>query len=92
MEREIEESICSIQAQLFAQNVMLRALVHTHPDPVELLAAWRAALTEAVTTNPAAPAHVRNSEYLADLVQTHTEDWTAELVELAVPAPGSLPA
>ena len=91
MERDIEESICSIQAQLFAQNVVLRALVRTHPDPVGLLAAWRTALTEAVTTNPAIPAHARHSEYLSDHVRTHTEDWTAELVELAVPAPGSLP-
>lgn len=92
MQRDTEESICSIQAQVYAQHVVLRALVRTHPDPVALLAAWREALTEAAGTHPAVPAHARDSDYLADQVRVYTEDWTAEMVELAVPAPGSLPA
>uniref|UniRef100_UPI00359461CF hypothetical protein n=1 Tax=Blastomonas sp. TaxID=1909299 RepID=UPI00359461CF len=61
-------------------------------DPVELLAAWRAALIEAATTNSALPAQDRHSDYLADQIRTCSEAWTAELVELAVPAPGVLPA
>lgn len=92
MQRDTEESICSIQAQLYAQNAALRALARSHPDPVDLLAAWREALTEAAGTNPAVPAHARHSDYLSDQVRVYTEDWTAELVELAIPAPGSLPA
>ncbi len=92
MDRETEESLCDIQAQLYAQHIALRALARSHPDPVELLAAWRAALIEAATVDPAAPAHARNSDYLADQIRAYCEGWTAELVDLAVPAPGSLPA
>lgn len=91
MDREIEESICCIQAQLYAQHVALRALARTHPDPPELLAEWRSALSEAVSSNPVMPADARNSDYLADQVLAYSEEWTAELVELAVPAPGALP-
>ena len=92
MDRETEESICALQAQLHTQQIALRALARTHADPVELLAAWRTALIEAATTNPALPAQDRNSDYLAERIRTCSEEWTAELVELAVPAPGSLPA
>lgn len=91
MDRETEEALCCMQAQLHAQRIALRALVRTHPDPVGLLGAWREALTEAATQDPALPAHTRNSDYLADQVRGFAEDWTAELVELAVPAPGALP-
>ena len=92
MERDAEESICALQAQLYTQHVALRALARTHGDPVELLTAWRAALSEAATTNSALPAQERHSDYLADQIRTYSEAWTAELVELAVPAPGVLPA
>ena len=91
MDRETEEALCNLQAQLYAQRIALRSLARTHPDPVGLLAAWREALSEAASRSPALPAHTRNSEYLADQVRVFAEDWTAELVELAVPAPGALP-
>ena len=91
MDRETEESICALQAQLYTQQIALRALARTHDNPVELLAAWRAALIEAATTNLALLAQDRNSDYLADQIRACSEEWTAELVELAVPAPGSLP-
>ncbi len=92
MDREAEEYLCALQAQVYTQQIALRAMARAHGDPVELLAAWRAALTEAATTNPALPAHQRNSEYLTEQIRACSEDWTAELVELAVPAPGVLPA
>lgn len=92
MDRETEEALCGIQAQLYAQHIALRALARTHPDPVGLLAEWREALAEAATTSPVAPAHIRDSEYLADQMRVFAEDWTAELVTLAIPAPGVLPA
>ena len=91
MDRETEEALCDIQGQLYAQRIALRALARTHPDPAGLLAAWREALIEAATSSPVAPAHVRSSAYLADQLRVFAEDWTAELVELAVPAPGALP-
>lgn len=85
MDRQTEEVLCGIQAQLYAQRIALRALARTHPDPVTLLATWREALIEASTCSPVAPAPARSSEYLADQVRAFAEDWTAELVELAVP-------
>lgn len=91
MDRKIEESICCMQAQLYAQHVVLRALARTHPDPPELLASWRSALSEAVSSNPVNPAHGRNSEFLADKVRSYSEEWTAELVEQAIPSPNALP-
>ncbi len=91
MDRETEEALCGIQAQLYAQRIALRALARTHPNPAALLTAWREALTEAATCSPVAPAHSRDSAYLAEQVRVFAEDWTAELVELAVPAPGVLP-
>ena len=91
MDRETEETLCDVQAQLYAQGIVLRALARTHPDPAGLLAAWREALIVAAKSSPVAPAPARNSDYLAERVRAFAEDWTAELVELAVPAPGVLP-
>ena len=91
MDRETEEALCGIQAQVSAQRIALRALVRTHPDPAGLLAAWREAMTEAATCSPVVPAHTRDSDYLAEQVRAVAEDWTAELVELAVATPGALP-
>jgi hypothetical protein len=84
MDRTTEEAICSLQAQLHVQRLALRALASTHPHPDRLLAAWREALAD--TASGPVAAHARHSEYLADQCQVHAEDWTAELVELTVPA------
>ena len=86
MDRETEVALCDLQAQVYVLRLALRALVRTHPDPNAPLAAWRAALHEVATTSPVAPSYVRGSEYLAERCQAFAEDWTAELVELAVPA------
>lgn len=91
MDRETEETLCALQAQVYAQGVALRALARTQPDPAALLAAWREALVDAATCAPPVPAHARNSDYFAERVRAFTEDWTAELVELAVAVPGTLP-
>lgn len=90
MDRETEEALCALQAQLYAQRIALRALARTHPDPTALLAAWREALVDASTCSPVIPAHTRNSEYLVEQLRTFAEDWTAELVELAVPMSGTI--
>lgn len=87
MDRMTEEALCDVQAQVYALRVAVRAIARTHPDPVALMAAWREALTEAATSNPVAPAGWRSSDDLAERMNACAEDWTAELVELAVPAP-----
>lgn len=86
MDRETEVALCDLQAQVYVLRLALRALIRTHPDPSASLATWRAALAEVATTSPAVPSYARGSEYLAERCQAFAEDWTAELVEHAVPA------
>lgn len=86
MDQTTEEIICDLQAQVYVLRVGLRALAHTQPDGNELLRAWREALENA-TAGPVVPAYARHSEYIAERCQAFVEDWTAELVELAVPGP-----
>ena len=86
-----EEALCEVQAQLYALRIVVRAIVRTHPDPAVLLSAWRDAVAEAATSNPVAPAGWRSSDHLAERMGAITEDWTAELIELAVPLPGDPP-
>ncbi|BDU16520.1 hypothetical protein [Lysobacter auxotrophicus] len=83
MDRNTEEAMCSLQALVHVQGLALRALAATHPDASALLAAWRSVLADAET----GPVSVRerNSAYLAELCRIHAEDWTAELVDLALP-------
>lgn len=85
MDRETEEALCDLQAQVYVLRLALRALARTNPDPNAALASWRAALTEAATSNPVVPSYARSSAYIADRCQAFAEDWTAQLVEYAVP-------
>lgn len=85
MDRITEEALCDVQAQLYALRVAARAIARTHPDPGALLAAWHEALADAATCRPVAPTGWRGSDYLAERICAIAEDWTAELVELAVP-------
>lgn len=84
MDRLTEEALCALQAQAHVHEMVLRALVASHPDPTRLLAAWR----EGLTRGGAGPVarHPRESEYLAEHYRVREEDWTAELVELTLPA------
>ena len=83
MDRITEEAMCSLQAQVHVQGLVLRALAATHPDPAALLAAWRQNLADA-GSGPVA-VHERDSAYLAEHCRVRAEDWTAELVELTLP-------
>jgi hypothetical protein len=85
MDRENEEVICDLQAQVYVLRVALQALANAHGDSHALLASWREALKVA-SLGPVVPAYARRSEYLAERCQAFAEDWTAELAELAVPA------
>lgn len=85
MDRDTEEALCDLQAQVNVLRLALRALLRTHPDPNASLAAWREELVEAATTSPVAPSYARSSECLADRCRAFAEDWTAELVDRAVP-------
>ncbi|WP_139227368.1 MULTISPECIES: hypothetical protein [unclassified Pseudoxanthomonas] len=88
MDRENEEVICDLQAQVYVLRVALQALARAHGDSKTLLASWRDAL-EIASLGPVVPAYARRSEYLAERCQAFAEDWTAELADLAVPRQGT---
>lgn len=85
MERATEDMLCDVQAQLYSMRVALRAMARTHPDPAALLDAWRGAMSEAAR-NPETPWDCRRSDHLTERMRACAEDWTAEFVELAIPA------
>jgi len=87
MDRNTEEAMCSLQAQVHVQGLALRALAATHPDPSALLAAWRNVLADA-ESGPIAVCE-RDSAYLGELCRVRAEDWTAELIELTLPKLGA---
>jgi hypothetical protein len=88
MDRDVEAQLCALQAQLTVQRIALRALARSHPAPDLLLQHWRAALTDATHDDPVTPASARGSDSLAELTRAFSEHWTAELVDLVVPAVG----
>lgn len=83
MDRENEEVICDLQAQVYVLRVALQALARAHGNPEALLANWHAAMEDA-SLGPVVPAYARRSEYLAERCLAFAEDWTAELVDLTV--------
>lgn len=91
MDRETEEALCDLQAQVTVLRLALRAFLRTHPNPGVALIAWRTALAETAKSSPVLPEYARNSEYLAERCQAFAEDWTAELVERTVPSPSDVP-
>jgi hypothetical protein len=66
-------------------HAVLRTLARTHPDPARLLATWREALAETMASGPPGSTEARDSASVAERYRSLAEDWTAELVELAVP-------
>jgi hypothetical protein len=76
------EELAIVQAQLAVQHMMLRALVHGHPEPAALLHQWRKLRADRVAAAYALPADARSSEWLSQHVQAFAEDWTAELVDV----------
>jgi hypothetical protein len=84
VERDMDnwrEEAAILQAQLAVQQMALKAVVHTHPHPAELLHQWRRLRADRVAAAYALPVGVRTSEWLSQQVQAFAEDWTAELVD-----------
>ena len=79
---KLREELAILQAQLAVQHMLLRALMHSHPKPGELLHQWRRLRADRVAAAYALPASVRTNEWLSQHVQTFAEDWTAELVDV----------
>ena len=85
MDAKAEETLCDLQAQVSVLRVAMRALARSHPAPEASLESWKQALAELGAAPPPIPSYARRSESLAERCQAYAEDWTAELVELAVP-------
>jgi hypothetical protein len=79
---DTREEIAILQAQLAVQHMALRALVHSHPHPAELLQNWRRLRADTVAAAYTLPVDVRTSDWLSQHVQAFAEDWTAELVDV----------
>ena len=75
------ENLAILQAQVAVQNLMLQALMHSHPEPETVLQHWRRLRADRVAAAYTLPADVRNSDWLSEHIQTFADDWTAELVE-----------
>jgi hypothetical protein len=83
------EELAILQAQVVVQQMALRALVQTHPNPAELLHQWRKLRADRIAAAYALPADIRTSEWLSQHVQAFAEDWTAELVDAVTRHAGS---
>jgi hypothetical protein len=75
------DEVALLQAQLAVQQMALKAVIHAHPHPAELLHQWRRLHADRVAAAYTLPASIRGSEWLSQHVQAFAEDWTAELVD-----------
>lgn len=84
MDRNTEEAISSLQAQIAIQHLMLLSLVKTHPYPNQLLETWRSVLADCVECKSALPSTSRESDLVRERCEHFAEEWTAQLVDVAV--------
>lgn len=77
------ETLALLRAQAVVQHMALRALLHSHPDPGAVLAAWLRIRADAVNAAYLLPSDERTSAWLSEQVHAFAEDWTAELVDAA---------
>jgi hypothetical protein len=82
MEQDMDnwrEELVAIKARLAVQQLALRALVHSHPDPAAVLAEWRELMADSITAAYAPAADASSCEWLTLQVQALAEEWTTEL-------------
>jgi hypothetical protein len=80
MDEPWREELDVLKARLAVQHLVLRALVHSHPDAPAVLDAWRKLRADTVAAAYSLPADMRVSEWLSEQVQAFAADWLAELV------------
>ena len=68
-----------LKAMLAVQDMALRALVHSHPDPASVLDAWRRLRADTVASAYAAPNAGPNDAWLTDPVHGLAIEWLTEL-------------
>jgi hypothetical protein len=73
------EELAILSARLAVQQMAMRALVHSHPNPSAVLEEWQKLRADTVAAAYALPSDLRTSEWLTDHVQSLAADWMAEL-------------
>ena len=84
MDRNTEEAVASLQAQVSVQHLVLLTLLRTHPDPAGVLKQWRSVLADASECRSALPSTSRKSDLVQERCDLFAEEWTALLVDEAV--------
>ena len=73
------EELAILNARLAVQQMALRALVHSHPNPTVVLEEWQKLRADTVAAAYSLPSELRISEWLSEHVQSLAADWMAEL-------------
>lgn len=84
MDRNTEEAVSSLQAQVSIQHLVLLSLIKTHPEPASILKQWQSVLADAVECKSALPSTSRSSELVRERCEHFAEEWTAHLVDATV--------
>jgi len=84
MDRNTEEAVSSLQAQVSVQHLALLGLLRTHPEPAAVLQQWRLLSADALACKSALPSTSRHSELVRERCEHFAEEWTAQLADEAV--------
>lgn len=76
-----------LKAQLAVQQMALRALVHSHPDPRSVLDQWRTLRADGVAAAYGAHTEPDAASWRNESVQRLAADWLAELTLAATRHP-----
>ena len=77
------EELAALKAALAVQQVTLRALVHSHPQPAAVLEHWNRLRADIVAAAYVAGPAGDGDGWLTTQVQARAEEWTAELQRAA---------
>lgn len=73
------EELAILNARLAVQQMALRALVHSHPNPAIVLEEWQKLRADTIAAAYAPQSDVRITEWLTEHVQALATEWMAEL-------------
>jgi hypothetical protein len=81
------DELAALKAAVAVQQVALRALAHSHPQPAAVLEHWNRMRADCVAAAYGPGTVEDGSGWLTDHVHARAEEWTAELVGAAGRAP-----
>jgi len=74
------DELAALKAALAVQQVVLRALAHSHPQPDTVLEHWNRLRADCVAAAYGSGPEDGSPGWLTAQVQAHAEEWTAELL------------